>query len=76
MGNGIRYKALLAVLLAVMLQLWSAPVALAGGQEPGDAARPKVALVLCGGGAKGAAHLGVLKVLDKLNLLSKRAWSL
>lgn len=27
-------------------------------------ARPKVALVLSGGGAKGAAHLGVLKVLE------------
>lgn len=27
--------------------------------------RPKVALVLCGGGAKGAAHVGALKVLEK-----------
>ncbi len=27
--------------------------------------RPKVALVLCGGGAKGAAHIGVLKVLEE-----------
>ncbi len=65
MGNGLSYKALLAVLLAVMLQMWSAPTALAGGQEPDDSARPKVALVLCGGGAKGAAHLGVLKVLEE-----------
>jgi NTE family protein len=28
--------------------------------------RPKIALVLGGGGAKGAAHIGVLKVLDEL----------
>ncbi len=30
-----------------------------------EASRPKVALVLCGGGAKGAAHVGVLKVLEE-----------
>lgn len=30
--------------------------------------RPKVALVLCGGGAKGAAHIGVLKVLEEAGL--------
>ena len=31
-------------------------------------ARPKVALVLCGGGAKGAAHVGVLKVLEEAKM--------
>jgi Predicted esterase of the alpha-beta hydrolase superfamily len=30
--------------------------------------RPKVGLVLCGGGAKGAAHVGVLKVLEEANV--------
>ncbi|MDO8886499.1 patatin-like phospholipase family protein [Candidatus Oleimmundimicrobium sp.] len=30
--------------------------------------RPKVGLVLSGGGAKGVAHLGVLKVLEKENI--------
>ncbi|MBQ0025656.1 MAG: patatin-like phospholipase family protein [Bacteroidales bacterium] len=30
--------------------------------------RPKVGLVLCGGGAKGAAHVGVLKVLEENNI--------
>jgi len=30
--------------------------------------RPKVALVLCGGGAKGAAHVGVLKALEQLEI--------
>ena len=29
------------------------------------AQRPKVGVVLCGGGAKGAAHVGVLKVLEE-----------
>ena len=30
--------------------------------------RPTVGLVLCGGGAKGAAHIGVLKRLEELNV--------
>lgn len=30
--------------------------------------RPKIGLVLSGGGAKGFAHIGVLKVLDSLNI--------
>ncbi|MBE6229193.1 MAG: patatin [Bacteroidales bacterium] len=32
-------------------------------RDPGR--RPKVALVLCGGGAKGAAHVGVIKALEE-----------
>lgn len=32
---------------------------------PSFAQRPKVGVVLCGGGAKGAAHVGVLKVLEE-----------
>ncbi|MBE8167710.1 MAG: patatin, partial [Shewanella sp.] len=31
-------------------------------------ARPKIGLVLSGGGAKGAAHIGVLKVLEQNNI--------
>jgi hypothetical protein len=30
--------------------------------------RPKVGVVLCGGGAKGAAHVGVLKVLEEYGI--------
>ena len=33
-----------------------------------EAQRPKVALVLSGGGAKGAAHVGVLKVLEEYGI--------
>ncbi len=48
----------------------------AGAQEPtADAAartisgpRPRIGLVLSGGGARGAAHIGVLKMLDKLHV--------
>ena len=35
---------------------------------PLAAQRPKVGVVLCGGGAKGAAHVGVLKVLEENNI--------
>ena len=38
----------------------------AAAQPPG--ARPRVGLVLSGGGARGAAHVGVLKVLEQLHV--------
>jgi NTE family protein len=34
----------------------------------GIADRPRIGLVLGGGGAKGAAHIGVLRVLDELRI--------
>ncbi|MEZ8099738.1 patatin-like phospholipase family protein [Vibrio bivalvicida] len=36
--------------------------------ESAQETRPKVALVLAGGGAKGAAHIGVLKALEELRV--------
>ncbi len=36
--------------------------------ETPTAARPRIGLVLGGGGAKGAAHIGVLRVLDELRI--------
>ncbi|CAH1544765.1 Serine protease [Vibrio jasicida] len=33
-----------------------------------DGSRPKIAVVLAGGGAKGAAHIGVLKALEEMNI--------
>src|SRR5688572_6991910 len=35
---------------------------------PEGTARPRVGLVLAGGGAKGGAHVGVLKVLEELHV--------
>ncbi|MGL6108860.1 MAG: patatin-like phospholipase family protein [Rubrivivax sp.] len=35
---------------------------------PRPAARPRIGLVLSGGGARGAAHIGVLKVLEELRV--------
>ena len=36
--------------------------------EPELVTRPTVGLVLSGGGARGAAHVGVIKVLDELQI--------
>lgn len=38
---------------------------LVSGQAPERADRPRIGLVLSGGGAKGMAHIGVLKVLEE-----------
>ena len=38
------------------------------GAAPLSAPRPRVGLVLSGGGARGAAHIGVLKILDQMRV--------
>lgn len=43
-------------------------VAAATSLESGEAARPKIGLALSGGGARGAAHIGVLRVLEENNV--------
>ncbi|MFN9441784.1 MAG: patatin-like phospholipase family protein [Planctomycetota bacterium] len=49
--------------------LLAALVAVAPAQSPGPApARPRVGLVLSGGGARGIAHVGVLQVLEELRV--------
>jgi NTE family protein len=42
------------------------PTALGQGPTPGP--RPKIGLVLSGGGAKGLAHIGILKAIDSAGL--------
>jgi NTE family protein len=44
-----------------------APLALAADEQAG-VTRPRIGLVLGGGGARGAAHVGVLKVLEELRV--------
>ncbi len=46
----------------------SAPPSIAQTQNDTSASRPKVAVVLAGGGAKGAAHIGVLKALEEMQI--------
>src|SRR5512137_3201890 len=64
-----------ARLFACLLLAASMPAAAQTASEPTKgaapaqaAARPKIGLVLSGGGARGAAHVGVLKVLEELRV--------
>ncbi len=56
----------LAVFLAAVLTVF--PPGHSFGAEA-SSGRPKVGLVLSGGGARGAAHIGVLKVLEKEHII-------
>ncbi len=55
---------LVAITIALIPTIWSYGVAQT--KRPLD--RPKIGLVLAGGGAKGAAHVGVIKVLEELGV--------
>jgi NTE family protein len=46
----------------------AAPSASHADQAAGTASRPRIGLVLAGGGAKGGAHVGVLKVLEEMHV--------
>ena len=54
-------------ILTLSLLLLSAAVQLSAENKlpDGEQSRPKVGLVLSGGGAKGAAHVGILKYLEE-----------
>ncbi|HEY5757188.1 MAG TPA: patatin-like phospholipase family protein [Steroidobacter sp.] len=60
-------RLLCAVLLAGALQAAN-PITSYGAEAPQVAGRPRIGLVLAGGGAKGGAHVGVLKVLEELRV--------
>ena len=53
---------------ACLLLAGSLAGSLAGLQTASAAERPRVGLVLGGGGARGAAHIGVLEVLERLHI--------
>jgi NTE family protein len=61
-----RPAACFAGLLLAALAL--APAGPATAQPAGAGERPRVGLVLGGGGARGAAHIGVLEVLERLRV--------
>ncbi len=71
------YRCAMAALAAWLLFVPASPVeaqpaAPAGAAKSagpgGSPKRPKVCLVLSGGGARGAAHIGVLRVLDEMRV--------
>ncbi|AGC76030.1 NTE family protein [Nonlabens dokdonensis] len=54
------------ILLFIVLALAKADYLLA--QQNETSSRPKIGLVLSGGGAKGLAHIGTLKIIDSLGI--------
>ena len=61
-------RLVISILVATLLSVVSAMAAEAPrGESPRDGAsqRPRIGLVLSGGGARGLAHVGVLKVLER-----------
>lgn len=62
MGKKITSYVLALICLGLVLVL---SVDLMAQDKPTSGERPKIALVLSGGGAKGFAHIGVLKVLEE-----------
>lgn len=59
---------LLAAFASLLVLSSPASAQAATQQEASQTSRPKIGLVLAGGGAKGAAHVGVLKVLEELHI--------
>ncbi len=62
-SNYHRIKAGPAVLIFVLLLFLSAPATILAQDALND--RPRIGLALSGGGARGASHIGVLKVLER-----------
>jgi NTE family protein len=59
---------LASFLLCAVAQCASAQESVVGDEAGAAATRPRVGLVLGGGGARGAAHIGVLKELERLQI--------
>ena len=58
--------ALAAVVITILMSPFGP--AQAAAPKSNESVRPKVGLVLAGGGAKGAAHVGVIKVLEEIGV--------
>jgi NTE family protein len=59
---------MLTALLAVAASAGAQDLPIDGGANRAAPVRPRVGLVLSGGGARGATHIGVLKMLDQLHV--------
>ena len=60
--------AVLAASLVVAASAGAQDAASDGAANQAAQERPRIGLVLSGGGARGAAHIGVLKMLDQLHV--------
>ena len=64
----MRRSLLALVVSAILLLSLITPWPLAQAAEQAGRAQPRIGLVLSGGGARGSAHIGVLKVLEELRI--------
>jgi NTE family protein len=70
-GNkrALLYRALLFVFLFLFSFVFPAASLAADGNEPIQSqSRPRIGLVLSGGGARGISHIGVIKVLEEMHV--------
>src|SRR5262245_14253219 len=58
----------ICIIVGVMLHATTITAQELSADPPAADHRPRIALVLGGGGARGAAHVGVLKVIDELHI--------
>jgi NTE family protein len=58
----------LGIILAAVALGWAPATAQQSATAPTPPSRPRIGLVLAGGGAKGGAHIGVLKVLEEMHV--------
>ncbi len=56
------------ILHKLLIGLWLLQVLPAVNTQANEVSRPRIGLVLSGGGARGTAHVGVLKVLDEMHI--------
>jgi len=59
---------LAALMLIASVLVAAAAAAQENGSPPASGKRPRVGLALAGGGARGGAHIGVLKVLEEMHV--------
>ena len=66
-GKPCAWLAAIAALAAV-LPAWAAPSTQSEAPVAAEPARPRIGLVLSGGGARGAAHVGVIRALEEMRI--------
>jgi NTE family protein len=60
------------LLLSIMAATAAAPT-IAAADDAAAETRPRIGLVLSGGGARGAAHIGVIRALEEMQVPSMRS---
>jgi NTE family protein len=69
MNSHRQFRVQLGILLGIVFLAFPGPYSRAENSEPEKQKdRPTIGLVLSGGGARGAAHIGVLEVLQEMNV--------